>query len=435
MFGSSFGRADRWCEVSRSLRATVPSPLSPAMKALVIDDDPSTQKIMKLLLEKSGFEPVIYSDGQNGCEAALVPDAPPLVILDWMLPDVDGLAVCKKLRAANLKVRPYILFLTSKKEKTDAASGLDVGADDFISKPFNVVELQARLRVAQRTLEYQRELQKKAEAFEVHAQRSQLLGEISVKQKAIDAPVSTAAPVAVGKKEIKPTDFSNQEIRFLLSATLMEMRLVLEAAKVRNGAEPLSLKSCDYCAWGGLLLGNDNAWLDIMVAVKGTTLTTLFGKALDRKATSEVEHRYFLAEIARAIMMGFMRTLERRSGGVQHPLMSRTVKVETSSAIPPLPPDSKSYDLVIEGEAVQLILAMHDCPARELAPASLRELDLLAEQYPSRAVSEIPIFMSGVVLTPRFIEKLVSHDESSRMGELVRVRRPSVMAQYFNYAD
>ncbi len=407
------------------------------MKALVIDDDPSTHKIMKLLLEKSGYEPVIYSEGQKGCEAALAPDAPSLVILDWMLPDIDGLAVCKKLRAANLKVRPYILFLTSKKEKTDAASGLDIGADDYISKPFNVAELQARLRVAQRTLDYQRELQKKAEAFEVHEQRSQQLGEISVKQKVADAPVAVAkaAPAAAGKKEIKPTDFSNQEIRFLLSATLMEMRLVLEAAKVRNGAEPLSLKSCDYCAWGGLLLGNDNAWLDIMVALKGTTLTALFGKALDRKATSEVEHRYFLAEIARAIMMGFMRTLERRSGGVQHPLMSRTVKVETSSAFPPLPVDSKSYDLVIEGEAVQLILAMHECPSLELAPGSLRELDVLAEQFPSRAVSEIPMFMNGVVLTPRFIEKLVYHVETSQVGELVRVRRPSGMAQHFNYAD
>ena len=407
------------------------------MKALVIDDDPSTQKIMKLLLEKSGFEPVICADAQQGCEAALATDAPPLVILDWILPDMDGLTVCKKLRAANLKVRPYVLFLTSKKDRVDAASGLDVGADDFISKPFNVAELQARLRVARRTLDYQRELQKKADAFEVHEQRSQLLGEISVKQKGADAPMAVAknAPVATERKEIKPTDFSNQEIRFLLSATLMEMRLVLEAAKVRNGAEPLSLKSCDYCAWGGLLLGNDNAWLDVMVAVKATTLTSLFGKALDRKATSEVEHRYFLAEIARAIMMGFMRTLERRSGGVQHPLMSRTVKVETSSMFPLLPPDSRSYDLVIEGEAVQLIVAVHECPARELAPASLRELDVLADQFPSKAASGIPIFMSGVVLTPRFIEKLVSHDESSQLGELVRVRRPSVMAQYFNYAD
>ncbi len=408
------------------------------MKALVIDDDPSTQKIMKLLLEKSGYEPVIYSDGQKGCEAAMADGAPSLVILDWMLPDIDGLAICKKLRAASLKVRPYILFLTSKKEKTDAASGLDNGADDFISKPFNVAELQARLRVAQRTLEYQSELQKKAEAFESHAQRSQLLGEISVKQqKGVDAPVAAANAVqgATGKREIKPTDFSNQEIRFLLSATLMEMRLVLEAAKVRTGAEPLSIKSCDYCAWGGLLLGNDNAWLDIMVATKSATLTALFEKALDRKATSEVEHRYFLAEIARAIMMGFMRTLERRSGGVQHPLMSRTVKVETSSAFPPMPPDSKSYDLVIEGEAVQLVLAMHECPSLELAPGSLRELDVLADQFPSRAVSEVPMFMNGVVLTPRFIEKLAFHVETSQVGELVRVRRPSGMAQYFNYAD
>ncbi|MGC4073116.1 MAG: response regulator [Nibricoccus sp.] len=407
------------------------------MKALVIDDDPSTQKIMKLLLEKSGYEPVIHSDGKSGCEAALAPEGPSLVILDWMLPDIDGLAICKKLRAANLKVRPYILFLTSKKEKIDAASGLDTGADDFISKPFNVAEMQARLRVAQRTLDYQRELQKKAEALEVHEQRSQLLGEINERQRGTTLADPAARPQVVHSERtgVKPADFSNQEIRFLLSATLLEMRLVLEAAKVRTGAEPLSLKACNYCAWGGLLLGNDHAWLDVMVAVKGSTLTSLFQKALDRKAASEVEHRYFLAEIARAIMMGFMRTLERRSGGVQHPLMSRTVKVETSSLFPPLPSDSKSYDLVIEGEAVQLILAVHECPLLERSPSALRELDVLAEQFPAREVSEVPMFMSGVVLTPRFIEKLVYHVETSQLGELVRVRRPSEMAQFFNYAD
>jgi DNA-binding response OmpR family regulator len=407
------------------------------MQALVIDDDPSTQKIMKLLLEKSGYETVICSDGQTGCDAALSSEAPPLIIVDWILPDIDGLAVCKKVRAANLRTRPYIVFLTSKKEKADTVTGLDAGADDFLTKPFNVAELQARLRVAQRTIEYQRDLVKKTDALEAHAQRTQLRGEITEKQKNGEAPleVTLAAPAPLAKREVRPTDFSNQEIRYLLSATLMEMRLVLEAAKLRNGADPLSLKSCDYCAWGGLMLSNDNVWLDIMVALKGATLASLFDVALDRKASSEIEHRYFLAEIARAIMMGFMRTLEKRSGGVLHPLMSRTVKVETSSMFPPLPTGSKSYDLVIEGQSVQLTLALQNCPVQMLAPSALRELDVLAEQFPSRAASEVPMFMNGVVLTPRFIEKLVYHVETSHVGELVRIRRPSGMAQYFNYTD
>jgi hypothetical protein len=221
----------------------------------------------------------------------------------------------------------------------------------------------------------------------------------------------------------------------LLSATLMEMRLVLEAAKLRNGAEPLSLRSCEYCAWGALMLPGDHVWLDVMVAVKASTLTTLFGKALTRKANSEVEHRYFLAELARAIVMGFMRTLERRGGGVHHPLMSRTVKVDTRNMFPALPADSRSYDLVIEGEDVQLILAQHDCPLLELKPPALRELDVLAQPFPSKALSEVPMFMEGMVLTPRFIEKLIYHVETSEIEEPVKVRRPSGMAQYFNYTE
>jgi hypothetical protein len=183
------------------------------------------------------------------------------------------------------------------------------------------------------------------------------------------------------------------------------------------------------------MLPGDQAWLDVMVAVKTTTLTTLFGKALTRKANSEVEHRYFLAEMARAIVMGFMRTLERRGGGVHHPLMSRTVKVDTRNMFPALPADSRSYDLVIEGEDVQLILAQHDCPLLELPPPALRELDVLAQPFPSKALSEVPMFMEGMVLTPRFIEKLISHVETSDIEEAVKVRRPSGMAQYFNYTE
>jgi DNA-binding response OmpR family regulator len=411
------------------------------MQALVIDDDPSTQKIMKLLLEKSGYEPMIFSDGQTGCSAALSSEAPSLIIVDWMLPDVDGLAVCRKLRAANLKTRPYIVFLTSKKERSDAVAGLDAGADDFISKPFNVAELQARLRVAQRTIEYQRDLVKRTEELEAHVQRTQLRGERSEKlntQEESFLPATTAAvmfPAASVKIEMRPTDFSNQEIRYLLSSTLVDMRLVLEAARRRNGAEPLSLKGCDYTAWSGLLLGNDNAWLDIMVGLKAAALAALFERALDRKATGESELRYFLSAIVRAIAMGFMRTLEKRCGGVLHPLMSRTVKVVTGNELPPPPADSKPYDLVIEGQSVQLTLASQDCPVRELAPAALRELDVLAEQFPSKAVSEVPMFLNGVVLTPRFIEKLISHVEASQLGDLVRIHRPSGMAQFFSAAD
>jgi len=421
------------------LRLIQSTPMS-AMKALVIDDDPSTQKIMKILLEKSGYGAEIHSEGRKGLEAALAANAPPLIILDWMMPDIDGPELCRKLRAANLAVRPYIIFLTSKKEKTDAVSGLDIGADDFVSKPFNVSELQARLRVAQRTLDYQRELQVRT-AAESQADMKQASRKESPSK--LDEPAAVPATVTVTagntpvlKKELRTTDFSNQEIRFLLSATLMEMRLVLEAAKVRNGAEPLSLKSCEYCAWGALMLPADHVWMDVMVAVKAATLTALFEKALARKATTEVEHRYFLAEIARAIVMGFMRTLDRRGGGgVQHPLMSRTVKVDTRNMFPALPPDSKSYDLVIEGEAAQLILSHHDCPVLELVPGALRELDVLAEPFPPKAVSEIPMFMEGMVLTPRFIEKLVFHVETSQVAEQVKVRRPSGMAQYFNYTE
>lgn len=91
---------------------------------------------------------------------------------------------------------------------------------------------------------------------------------------------------------------------------------MFEVVKVCNGVELFSLKLCDYCVWGGLLLGNDNVWFDVMVVVKVMILILFFGKVLDCKVMSEVEYWYFLVEIVWVIMMGFMCMLEWCSGGV-----------------------------------------------------------------------------------------------------------------------
>ena len=87
------------------------------MNILVVDDDPVAQRIMKMFVEKSGYQPAIYTDGPKGLEAALAPDAPPIILLDWMLPGMDGIAVCKKIREAKPKIRPYVIILSAKHGK------------------------------------------------------------------------------------------------------------------------------------------------------------------------------------------------------------------------------------------------------------------------------------------------------------------------------
>jgi two-component system, OmpR family, response regulator ArlR len=110
-------------------------------KVLVIEDDAAISRVLQLELEHEGYDVESARDGLEGLEKAL--KEPDLVVLDLMLPRMDGLEVCRRLRA---KSRVPIIMLTAKDRVPDRVSGLDVGADDYLTKPFATEELLARIR-------------------------------------------------------------------------------------------------------------------------------------------------------------------------------------------------------------------------------------------------------------------------------------------------
>ncbi len=110
-------------------------------KVLVVEDDAQISRVLKLELEHEGYQVDVAFDGLAGLESAL--KEPDLVILDLMLPKMDGVEVCKRLRA---KSRVPIIMLTAKDRIPDRVGGLDAGADDYLTKPFAIEELLARVR-------------------------------------------------------------------------------------------------------------------------------------------------------------------------------------------------------------------------------------------------------------------------------------------------
>ncbi|GAC1308610.1 MAG: response regulator transcription factor [Vulcanimicrobiaceae bacterium] len=110
-------------------------------KVLVVEDDPQIVRVLRLELEHEGYAVETAADGLSGLEKAL--KEPDLVILDVMLPKLDGNAVCARLRA---KSSVPIIMLTAKDRVADRVSGLDLGADDYVTKPFSIEELLARVR-------------------------------------------------------------------------------------------------------------------------------------------------------------------------------------------------------------------------------------------------------------------------------------------------
>ena len=128
------------------------------LRILIADDDLTARTILSGVLKKWGYAPVAVNDGQAAWEVLQQPDSPRLVILDWMMPVMDGLEVIRLVRARFIEQPAYIILLTSKDEKGDILSGLETGANDYIKKPFDLEELYARIRVGQRTLELQTSL-------------------------------------------------------------------------------------------------------------------------------------------------------------------------------------------------------------------------------------------------------------------------------------
>ena len=111
--------------------------------------------MLKTTLDDLGHDLVITGDGRTACEIMLKPDAPKLAILDWMMPGMDGVEVCRKIRETNLSDPAYLIILTVRDETEDIVKGLKAGANDYIVKPYNVEELQVRVGVGCRVVEMQ----------------------------------------------------------------------------------------------------------------------------------------------------------------------------------------------------------------------------------------------------------------------------------------
>lgn len=126
-------------------------------KVLIAEDDPVSRTVLEDLLLEYGFEVVVCVDGKEAWEALSKDDAPSLAIIDWMMPGMHGIEICRKLRETPRATDPYLMLLTVKGSKEDKIKGLQAGADDYLTKPFDSEELRARVRVGQRIVRLQRQ--------------------------------------------------------------------------------------------------------------------------------------------------------------------------------------------------------------------------------------------------------------------------------------
>ena len=128
------------------------------MRILIAEDEPITRRVLETALIKQGYEVVVTGDGNEALALLLSPDTPPLAILDVMMPGMQGVEVCRKVRESEQPYPTYIILLTANNRKDDVVAGLQAGANDYLTKPFNREELYARVQVGMRVVELQKAL-------------------------------------------------------------------------------------------------------------------------------------------------------------------------------------------------------------------------------------------------------------------------------------
>jgi two-component system cell cycle response regulator len=125
------------------------------LKILIADDEALSRRLLEKTLERAGYEVTAVENGRLAVEQLNRPDGPRLALLDWVMPELDGPGVCRevrKLQEQQEQAYVYMVLLTSKESKEDIVTGLQSGSDDYLTKPFNVEELKARLRTGERIL-------------------------------------------------------------------------------------------------------------------------------------------------------------------------------------------------------------------------------------------------------------------------------------------
>jgi DNA-binding response OmpR family regulator len=128
------------------------------MRVLIADDEPVPRRILEAALTGWGHEVVATRDGPEAWEALRAPGAPKLAVLDWVMPGMDGVEVCRRLRQLPTQEPTYLIMLTGRGARQDVVAGLRAGANDYVTKPFDNEELQARVRVGQNVVELQARL-------------------------------------------------------------------------------------------------------------------------------------------------------------------------------------------------------------------------------------------------------------------------------------
>ncbi len=414
------------------------------MKVLIAEDDRVSREILLRALSNARYTPQVVADGNAALAALLDADGPLIALLDWVMPGIEGTEVCRQLRAAAPPIQPYVIIVSSKFRTGEITAGLDAGADDFISKPFDPDELLARLRVAERTVGYQLALQKQLEQYESLGRRYSLLGEIVAQQ--LQPPVETleipsdpiteaeSAPPPLAPAAPPPIWFAAGEIQHLVPRALTELGLSAHSTVAPPGERATGVAS--FITWAGFLDLEHNRWIDLVIEFDPNGAAIVYERALRRKPQSPAEICSFLAETQTVIAAALKSALSGKGCDVTSPLLTRAQQRDLWEPAIRIPAESERYRFDLDGVFLDLAVICYPCAPRPRSPWDLHLHEILAANYPTTRAPGTPVVAErGAPITEHLIKQIAHCADRMPQEENVAVYELSPIAQRFHRSN
>lgn len=374
------------------------------MRILIADDDATARLLLERTLVKWGHEVQICCDGTEAAVALQQPDCPRLAILDWMMPGHSGVELCQMIRRRKETAGMYVFIFSARARKEDIIEGINAGADDYLTKPLDLAELQARLRTAERILRLHAELEQYVDDLESALRRHNLLGEI----------LGRFTRPATGTSTVSETTGCDPNCLFReLGCTTAILREVFEPLGVQwhnepHPSHPTAAPPQTLVAWSTLLSLDQSREVTLVLQATLNAADQLRRTVLGTKLSASHAHtREVLAEVLNITTARMKVALENCGREMTEAISARVHEPTRERDQLILPAGISACRFASEPVGLEFTVYQHPTPRLDVAVQRLHAAQVLAETIWSPDFPDVPLLTRGTCLQGRFLAKLV----------------------------
>ncbi len=403
------------------------------MKVIIAEDDLVSRTVLEGLLKKNGCNVVgTYSTGRSAL-AALSQNADiHVALLDWLMPEMSGVEVCKQLMAKGIKEEKHIILISTQTDKKYICEGLDSGADDYITKPYNDLELISRLKVAERKVNAYHKLKQYIGDLETLARRNNLLGELTGRSVGATTQLKAGTPGTTSPHTftgLSPSAANLQaavQFEATVKATLEGLGLSnLTAQAITTPLPPK--EEPGFIAWAPLFFPDKGIWVEVILEATRLHAQTIVGAVLEEAAPSDQSIIDLFSEFTNVIR-GSSKALSDSAAPIT-PFVPLAVACEKISSYLMLAQRKRCVQFKIGTAELNAYLTEHEAPVAIKTHKTIAPMELIAKTLTAKDTPDQMLVAQWTVLNPRLIERITNFVQSDTAEDTLSIITPSPFAQ------